>query len=61
MKFVVDFLGVAFPLPLGPACPSILVGFGVSGDRGSFGVCASGVTGLALVLLLVLGDRECCL
>ena len=54
MKFVVDFLGVSFPLPLDPSCPSILVGFGVSGDRGSFGVCASSVTGLAVCF-------ECCL
>ena len=48
MKLVVDFLGVSFPLPLGPGCPSILVGFGVSGDRGLSGVLASGVTGLAV-------------
>ena len=54
MKLVVDFLGVSFPLPLDPGCPSILVGFGVSGDRGSSGVLASGVTGLAVCC-------ECCL
>ena len=54
MKLVADFLGVSFPLPLDPGCPSILVGFGVSGDRDSSGVRASGVTGLAICC-------ECCL
>ena len=48
MKLVVDFSGGCFPLPLDPGRPSILVGFRVSADRGSSGVLATGVTGLAV-------------